>query len=320
MTSSREIFIKGKGGQEIFLRIWDDVINPRGVVQIFHGMAEHSGRYENFAKFLNDRDIIVFADDHRGHGETATKDGQLGYLGDDGFNSVVEDEYIITNYIKEIYKDIPVYIFAHSFGSFIGQEYIIRYSSEIDGIILSGSAKNDGADVKTGIFVSTMQSKFISDRKAAKFIDNFAFGGFNKNIDNPKTKVAWLTRDEEEQSKYINDKLCAFVPTINFYRNLFLGIHELYKVDRLKNINKKLPILVLSGKRDPVGKNGESVKRLYKQYKNLEIENVDIKLFEECRHELLNEINKDEVMEFIYKWFKDIQTIADEEKVSYSKK
>ena len=216
-----------------------------------------------------------------------------------------------------MYKDVPVYIFAHSFGSFIGQEYIIRYSSEVNGIILSGSAKNDGADVKTGIFVSTIQSKFISDRKAAKFIDNFAFGGFNKNIDKPKTKVAWLTRDEEEQKKYINDKFCTFVPTIDFYRNLFLGLHELYKIDRLKNINKKLPILILSGEKDPVGKNGESVKRLYEQYKNLEIEDVNIKLFEDCRHELLNEINKEEIMEFIYKYFDNINN---KEKVLYSKK
>lgn len=317
MTNSRQMFIKGKDGQEIFLRIWDNVTKPKGVVQIFHGMAEHSGRYENFTNFLNNKGIIVFADDHRGHGETAIKNGQLGYLGKDGFNNIVEDEYIITNYIKELYKDVPVYIFAHSFGSFIGQEYIIRYSSEVNGIILSGSAKNDGADVKTGIFVSTIQSKFISDRKAAKFIDNFAFGGFNKNIDNPKTKVAWLTRDEEEQKKYINDKFCTFVPTIDFYRNLFLGLHELYKIDRLKNINKKLPILILSGEKDPVGKNGESVKRLYEQYKNLEIEDVNIKLFEDCRHELLNEINKEEIMEFIYKYFDNINN---KEKVLYSKK
>lgn len=303
MVMSRENFIKGKDGQEVFLRIWDKVSEPKAVLQIFHGMAEHSGRYEVFAEFLNNKGIIVYADDHRGHGRTAENNGQLGYLGEHGFYNVVEDEHIITKHIKEIHKELPIFIFAHSFGSFIGQEYITRYSKEITAIILSGSAKNHGVDIEAGLLVSSIQNKFCDNRKEAKFIDNFAFGGFNKNIENPPTKVAWLTRDEEEQKKYLEDKYCAFVPTIDFYKNLFDGFSKLYEKDKLEKINKELPILILSGDKDPVGKQGESVKSLYEQYKNLNIERVDIKLFVDARHELLNEINKEEVFDYIYDWF-----------------
>lgn len=301
----KEMFIN-INNEEIFINIWDDVENPKGIVQIFHGMAEHSTRYDEFARFLNKNGYVVMADDHRGHGKTGEKK-MLGYLGKDGFNNIVLDEKCISDFIKNEYKELPLIILGHSFGSFIAQEYLIRYSSEIDGIIFSGSAKNDGLDVKAGKLVSSIQKLIFDDRKKAKFIDGLAFGGFNKSVENPKTKFDWLSRDEEEVKKYSEDKYCAFVPTINFYYNLFSGLGNLYKRDRLEKIRKDIKILVISGDKDPVGKNGKAVIRLHDQYKSLGILNTDIKIYSDARHELLNEINKKEVYKYILNWINHIE-------------
>ncbi|MGL5151126.1 MAG: lysophospholipase [Clostridium sp.] len=301
MNKKREMFLKASNGDDIYINIWEDVNNPKGIVQIFHGMVEHIGRYDEFAKFLNINGYVVVGDDHRGHGNTSSPEG-LGYLGHDGFNRIVQDEKEISDFIKGEYGGLPLYILGHSFGSFIAQEYLIRYSNEIDGIIFSGSAKQDGIDIKAGKLVACIQKMLFDDRKKARLIDKLAFGGYNKNIKNPKSKFDWLSRDEREVELYANDKFCAFVPSINFYYNLFNGLCKLYKEDRLKEIRKDIDILVMSGDKDPVGKNGKSVKRLYEQYKRLGIKNTSIKLYEEGRHEMLNELNKEEVYVFIEKW------------------
>lgn len=297
-----ETFIKGKDGVDIFLRIWNDVLNPKGVVQIFHGMAEHTARYNDFAKFLNKKGYIVYADDHRGHGYSVGKDNVLGYVGENGFYNIVEDEKIISELIKEKHKDLPLYIFAHSFGSFIGQEYIIRYSKDINGIILSGSAKQNGLDIKAGTILASIQNKFFDNTLEAKLINKLSFGSFNKKAENKRTGFDWLSRDYKEVDKYIEDELCGYISPINFYYNLFKGFKGLYEKDRLNNIVKTLPILVLSGDMDPVGKYGKSVRRLYNQYKDLNIQDISLKLYPGGRHELLNEENREEVYDYIYNW------------------
>lgn len=302
MTYSRSKFIKGQNDKKIFLRIWDNVANPNGAVQIIHGMAEHSERYDEFAQFLNRKGYIVYADDHRGHGYSL-EDGEIfGYIGENGFNHIVEDEKIISDLIKKKYEKLPLYIFSHSFGSFIGQEYIIRYSNNIDGIILSGSAKQDGIDVKAGSVLASIQNKFLNDKSEAKLIDKLSFGSFNKGIDNQTTKFDWLTRDQLTVEEYIADEFCSFISPINFYHYLFKGFKDLYKPSRLDQISKELPILVIAGDRDPVGKYGESVKELHKQYQELGIENNTLKLFKNGRHELVNETNKAEVFQYIDNW------------------
>lgn len=298
----KSIFIDGVDNNKIFLRIWDNVKNPKGIVQIIHGMAEHSERYREFAEHLNKERYIVCADDHRGHGKSATHEREFGYLGKDGFNKVVEEEHMITEFMKKEYSDLPINIFAHSFGSFVGQEYITRYSNEINSIILSGTAKQDGIDIKLGYIVASIQRKLFDDKSKAKLIDKLSFGSFNKKVENPQHKFAWLTRDVREVEKYNNDEFCGFISTIDFYYNLFGGLKNLYNEEKLQKINKELPILVLAGDKDPVGKYGKSILALHKQYKDLGINKAEVKLFEEGRHELLNETNKLEVYEYVGAW------------------
>lgn len=303
VEQKEEIFcIQGKDGKEIFVHYWDKVQNPRGVVQIFHGMAEHGGRYGRFAEFLNENGFIVYADDHRGHGKTAGSVEELGYLGEDGFNRVVEDEHLLTHRIKANHPGLPVIVFAHSFGSFVGQEYITRYGSELNGVILSGSACKSGPDVTAGRTVAAIEMKLYGGRKKSRLMNSLAFSRFNSRIANPKQPFAWLSRDEEEVNKYVEDPFCGTVFTANFFYFFFRGLSHLYRKDKIMRIPKKLPVFICAGDGDPVGDYGKSVKKLYGMYKGIGMEDVELKLYPGARHEILNEVNRDEVFSHILNW------------------
>ncbi|WP_297636716.1 alpha/beta hydrolase [uncultured Clostridium sp.] len=297
---SNKKFIKGFNGKDIFLRTWNEVKNPKGVIQIIHGMIEHSGRYEDFARFLNANGYIVYADDHRGHGETALKHSEYGYLGENGFNHIVEDEFIITKLIKATYPNLPVYILGHSFGSFISQKYITKYSLHIDGVILSGSSKREGIDLKAGFILLNIQKVLFNRKKEAKLINKLTFLNYTKKIAAPKTSSDWLTADEAIVDKYIKDSHCQFVPTIDFYCTFFHNLLNLYKADNLKTLRKDLPIFIISGDKDPVGNYGKGTSNLHSFYNELGMQNVTLKLYENGRHEILNEINRKDVYNDIY--------------------
>ncbi|MCK9217165.1 MAG: lysophospholipase [Firmicutes bacterium] len=302
MNTYKETFIKGKNDVRICLRIWDNVANPKGVIQIFHGMAEYSIRYNDFANFLNGKGFLVYGNDHRGHGMTLKNTETPGFLGENGFYNIVEDTKIISDLIKNNYTGLPLFIFAHSFGSFIAQEYIVHYSNEIDGLILSGSAKQSGIDVKAAYILASMQNKLFDNRKEAKLIDRLTFGSYNKRIKKRKTEFDWLSHDGKIVDDYIKDRLCGYISPIDFYYNFFGGLKNLYKPKKMKNISKSLPILIISGSMDPIGKYGRLVEKLYEQYKSLNMENVTLRLIEDCRHEILNETNKKDVYDYIYNW------------------
>jgi alpha-beta hydrolase superfamily lysophospholipase len=299
-------FINGKDGKEIYVYCWDKVLTPKAVIQIFHGMAEHAGRYKEFAQFLNSQGFIVYADDHRGHGKTAGSIEKLGYIGEDGFNKIVEDEHIISELIKEKHKGLPIVVFGHSFGSFIAQEYIIRYAHIISGVILSGSALRKGIDVHAGIAVSYVEKSIFSENKKSKLLDFLSFYNYNKKIKNSKSKFDWLSTDYEEIKKYEEDPLCGTVFTTGFYYYFLKGLTKLYKKDRLSKIPKKLPIFIISGEEDPVGNYGAWVKKLYNNYKDIEMKNVTLKLYHGKRHEQLNETSKYETFTDIVSWINEI--------------
>lgn len=295
-------FIKGKDGKDVFVYCWDKVLIPKAVVQIFHGMAEHGARYDCFARFLNSEGFIVYADDHRGHGKTSGGLKELGYIGEDGFNNIVEDEHIISKLIKEKHGDLPIILFGHSFGSFIGQEYIIRYGNEISGVIMSGSAARTGPEVLVGRVIAYIEKSIYGDKKKSKLIDHLCFGNNNKKIPHNKYKFEWLSTDLEEVKRYERDPLCGTLFTAGFFYYFFKGLSKLYKKHRLAKIPKELPILIISGEEDPVGNYGALVKKLHKKYIDAGINNVKLKLYSAKRHELLNETNRDEVFSDVLSW------------------
>lgn len=302
--SNKTINLKARDGHLINVYCWDKVKNPRAILQVFHGMSEHAGRYNRFAKYLNSQGIVVFGDDHRGHGKTAAINGKLGSIGTNGFNNIVDDEYMITQILKEKYPNTPIYVFAHSFGSFVGQEYITRYSKDINGVILCGSAAQKGLKFKFAKTIAFIYMKVFGEEREARFLERLSFGSYNKRI-TPGDKTNWLSRDFEEIIKYATDSNCGFTCSADFYYYFCDGLTKLYKKNKLEIINKNLPIYIIAGEEDPVGEYGKNVKKLYDIYNNLSISDVKITLYKDARHELLNELNRDYVTKDILNWINE---------------
>ncbi|MCK4257385.1 MAG: lysophospholipase [Halanaerobiales bacterium] len=306
LKTKEEFSIKGSDGMNVFVHCWNKVAEPRAVVQIFHGMAEHAARYERFAKYLNSEGFIVYANDHRGHGRTAGSVEELGYIGQDGFNMIVEDEYIITELIQEKHQGLPIIVFGHSFGSFIAQEYIINYGKEIVGVVLCGSAAKLGIEVHAGKMIAGLEKIIFGERKKSKLLDFLSFGSYNKRIKNNTCRFDWLSTDVDEVKKYEEDPYSGTLFTVGFFYYFLQGLSKLYKKDRLAKIPKDLPIFIIAGDQDPVGNYGRLVKKLYSIYQETGIHDVKMRLYPGGRHELLNEVNRDEVALHLLTWFNEI--------------
>lgn len=272
--------------------VWDEVKDAKAVVQISHGMAEYIARYDEFAKFLNKNGYIVIGDDHRGHGKTRG-DAKLGIVPEgDSYFDTIEDMALLTKYAKEKYN-LPVILFGHSYGSFLSQGYIEKYSNEIVACILCGSARMDTFEAKFGQIVTNIQHALFGKDKEGKLINKLSFGMYEKPFKSEKRKFAWGSRDVESCEKYNKDENCQGILSLGFYKGFFNGLAKIYKNEPLK-IRKDLPIFIISGDKDPVGGMGKLVSNLHKMYVDFGFD-AKIKLYEGARHELTNEINKEEV-------------------------
>ena len=298
------LFLNMDDGAENYIRRWAQVEKPQGVVQIAHGMAEHSARYDRFARFCNELDFIVVANDHRGHGQTGEKAGVVGYFAEEnGFDRVVDDLYDIHRWLKKEYPQLPMFLMGHSMGSFLARRYLQKYGQTIQGAILMGSGGHPGFALKVGRFIARRQMRKDPTRPS-KLLDKMSFGSYNRGVKNPETKFDWLSRDTREVQKYIEDPYCGMVCSSGFFYDLFTGLEQIHDPALITQVPKDLPILVVSGEADPVGSYGAGIAQFVGQLKAQGMDNVETKLYEGARHELLNEINKEEVMEDLGRWLK----------------
>lgn len=282
--------------------VWNEVEKPKAIVQIVHGMAEYIARYDHFAKYLNSLGYIVLGDDHRGHGDTAGEDN-LGITDSNCFENTLKDLAMLSDIARDKYK-LPLFIFGHSYGSFLSQAYIQKYSGKIAGVVLSGSAFMASGLVKIGKSIANLQSAILDNYKPAKLIAKLSFGSFSNPFKDSDLENRWLSRDQELVKKYNADKYCGYVMSIGFQSSFMSAIVKLYSKELLNSIPKDLPIMIASGALDPVGGAGKLVNKLYNVYKEAGLENVTLKLYPEARHEIINEINKEEV-------YNDISTFYD---------
>ncbi|CZR78552.1 TPA: lysophospholipase [Clostridioides difficile] len=295
---------KGEEGLDIYTYKWEDenIKKPKAVIQIAHGMAETAQRYETFAKVLTKNGYIVYINDHRGHGKTAKIIENVGHLAEkEGFRCLVEDMYTLTNIIKKENEDLPIYLFGHSMGSFASQRYIMDYSNNLSGLILCGSNGKQGIILNLAHLIINREIKKYGRRSKSNKINNLIFSGEIIRR-NEKTKFDWLSRDKEQVEKYINDPFCGVVCSCGFFYDLVQGLKEIEDKENLKKVPLDIPIYIISGDKDPIGKNGKGVLRLRDRYIKLGVKDVTCKLYKDGRHELLNEINREEVFEDIICW------------------
>lgn len=286
--------IIGYNNLELFTRVYDNVTDPKAVVQIIHGMREHSGRYDRFAKMLNNNGFIVIATDSRGHGNTAPSLDKLGHGEIDIYDEVVKDQIKVSEYIIKTYN-LPLYIFAHSWGSMIAQK-LIQTSHLSDKIILCGTNNGNNATFKLGNFITSIQCLFGLKDKPAKLIE-----ATNKKLYESKfVRGNWLSRDEEVYDKYLADPFCTAAFPVSFYKSLFKHMTKVNK--GIKNIKKDIKILLIAGDKDPVGDYSKNVIKLTNIFKKQGY-NADCKIYKNARHELINEINKAEVDKDIVEFY-----------------
>lgn len=287
---------KGLGGAEIFYQSWLPESEIKAVVQIAHGMAEHSTRYAEFAQFLNKNGIAVYANDHRGHGKTIDYGGTQGYFSEkNGWSLVLNDVKEFSAIIKKEHPDIPLFLFGHSMGSFLARTYAGLWGTTIDGLILSGTGSNPQAVLVAGSILASI----LPATKPSKLLDSMVFGKYNKPYQTP---FQWLSRDQKKVDEYVNDPLCGFVCTGRFFFDMLYGLKMLNRKNVNNGMPSDLPILIFSGSNDPVGELTKGVKKLTQQYKSEGFINVSEKFYPEGRHEMLNDINRKEVYNDVLEW------------------
>ncbi|MBU3155434.1 alpha/beta hydrolase [Clostridium estertheticum] len=301
---SESFTFKGKDYVEIFVYKWTPNVDVqvRGVVQLAHGMAETAARYEDFANDLTKNGFIVYANDHRGHGETAGKVETLGELGEDAFNSMVEDMHRLNSIIKEENVTLPIFLFGHSMGSFLTQRYICLYGSELKGVILTGTCGKREIIVDIGRIASKVEIMRRGRNAKSINLNKLIFGSNNNFFKPNRTLFDWLSRDNKEVDKYIENPYCGAVFTAGFFYDFLSGLKSVADAEEIKNIPNNLPIYIFGGDKDPVGKNGKGALKLVKTYEKHGVKDLTYKLYKEGRHEMLHETNKDEVTTDIIKW------------------
>ena len=271
-----------------------------GIIQIIHGMSEHSKRYLKFTEFLNKNNYIVVLSDHRGHGEKARENDSLGFF-TGSFDTLVFDQINISREIKSLHPTLPIFILGHSMGSFIAQKHMKVYSKKTFNYIFMGSCFE-----RKGItFLGKIIFKSISllTKNPKKIFNDIIFLGANSKIkDSEKNSSSWLSRDKKTVDTFLKDPCCGFSYTPKFYYNFLNFLSTLYEKNSFNFVNKKTPILIISGESDPIGLYGRGVKSLFNFYKSLGFKNLSLKLYKDSRHEILNEINKDEVYNDILNW------------------
>ena len=276
---------------------------PKAILQIAHGMQEFIDRYDKFAEYMCSKGYLVTGNDHLGHGGSINSEEDRGYFCEkDGNKAVLNDIHKLTEITKKEYPNKPYFLLGHSMGSFYARQYIGEFGYELDAAIIMGTGHQPLPVVQAGMAACRMFALGRGWRYRSKAVNAMAFGAYNKKFAPARTNEDWLTRDEKIVDWYINEPRCNYIFTLNGFYNMFLGISRLHDKNLLNNVPKDLPLFFVSGQDDPVGDFGKGVKAAVDSLKNVGVKNIDMKLYPNDRHEILNEFDKEQVYEDLYNW------------------
>ena len=284
--------------------IWETEKEPLGVLQIVHGMAEYIDRYDNFAKYMTEHGFNVIGHDHLGHGYSVSDEHDYGFFAEEnGDKIIIEDMHSVTQYAREKWEELPNFILGHSMGSFCLRQYLTKYSNDVFGAIIMGTGWIPSAAALLGKTIATNTCKSKGSHTVNPLLIKLTLEPYNKPFAPTRTNCDWLSRDEKQVDLYVNDKLCGFDFTAGAYKDFFTILEKIAKNRQLIGMRKSLPILITSGSVDPVG-GKKACEKLNAQYKRCGIDDVTLKLWENDRHEILNELDKSDVYQYIYNWLK----------------
>lgn len=297
-------------GYEIWCNRWipDDEENIKGIVQLHHGLSEHCMRYDRLGCILAENGYVLNAFDFRGNGHTAeiaenNGTGKFGAIAKKGGDkTVVDDLFELISDLKKEYKNKKIFLAGHSFGSFVSQSFIEKYADEIDGCILIGTAGPRPALIFGGQIITELAKIFCGPYAKVKMLAGISFAGYNKKVENPKSNFSWLSQNELNVEMYDMDNWCGGLLTTSHFNDMMNILSYIHKPRNMKKIPVDLPVMIMYGSDDPVGDYGTTVQKLYNIYKSNGIKDLEMKVYEGDRHEILNENDKETVENDIISW------------------
>lgn len=299
-------------GTPIFVYRWrPDVGIGKGVVHIAHGLAEHAGRYDDFAEELTSSGYVVCSNDHRGHGRTAQSQADLGFFGEkNAWNLVIRDIAQLCRAEKAEQPGLPLILYGHSLGSTLAQQLIYEHGELFDAVAMSACNGDVNVLVHIGRWIARFERFRQGKRGRSDLINRLSFDAFNKPFEPNRTSFDWLSRDDAEVDKYIGDSMCGFVSTNQLWIDLLDATVAIARHENHRRIPRELPIFLLTGSDDPVNQNGQGCVKLAESYRQAGLRNVSYKIYPNARHELLHEINRQEVNENFVEWLECLRSLA----------
>ncbi len=281
---------------------WTPEGEAKAVVQIVHGIAEFAERYDGFARYLNSLGYLVVAEDHMGHGQSMEGGSIQGYF-HGGWFAAVEDTYKLLTDTKAEFPELPYILFGHSMGSFMARTILCDHpDSGIAGAVICGTAWQPTAALPALAKIIGLVGRRGGETHPSELLQSMIFGSYNSRVEHPRTAFDWLSRDSSMVDAYVAHPWCGFTASAGLLRDMMTGIHHIQKKENLAKMNRALPVLFIAGGSDPVGNYGKGVEKCAGVFRKLGMEQVSLRIFPLCRHEILNEINRQEVYETISRW------------------
>jgi alpha-beta hydrolase superfamily lysophospholipase len=298
-------------GTEINVMRWIPDGEIKGVIQLSHGMSEHSLRYDKMGCILAENGWVLSANDHRGHGKTAQRaeaagTGKFGYLADkDGFEKVESDLLEVLLNLKADYPQKKCFLVGHSFGSIVAQNFIEKNGDEIDGVVLCGTTGPRQGLMSAAKVIFGLNALLLGKKHRSRLDANLAFFGYNSRVPRPRKAFSWLSKNDFNVQMYEADQWCGVLPTAEFFLEIVRGLYKVHKPAAMKAIPKDLPVYCIYGSDDPVGSYGKTIKKLIQAYKDNGMSDVSEKVWQGDRHEIFNELDGEEVIGDMVKWIAD---------------
>lgn len=294
-------FASSDGTNQIHAIEWIPEGQPKAVLQMCHGMAEHIERYNGFATFLAQNGFYVVGHDHLGHGKSVTNPDKLGFFHETNGNEyVVADIHQLRKDTQKKYPGVPYFVMGHSMGSFLVRQYLGLYGEGLAGAIIMGTGDQPNLILGAGKMVCKVIAAFKGWEYRSKLVDSMAAGGYDKQVKGEGE--SWLSRNPANVAKYKDDPLSGYMFTVNAYYHMFSGMARMNKQEKAGKVPKALPIFFVAGAEDPVGNCGKAVENVYNRYRKCGMKDVSMKLYDNDRHEILNEDDREQVYQDILSW------------------